>query len=67
MLATQIVGRIRSVLNAHASVRDVFEAPTVAELAESVLGHPANRELIEQIADLVLEIASVAEAALPPF
>ncbi len=36
LLATQVIARLRSALNVPLAVRDLFEAPTVAELAQRI-------------------------------
>ncbi|HEY3712493.1 MAG TPA: amino acid adenylation domain-containing protein, partial [Amycolatopsis sp.] len=46
LLVMRLVSRIRSMLGAEVTVRDVFEAPTVARLVER-LGAPASRPELE--------------------
>ncbi|SEO75553.1 non-ribosomal peptide synthase domain TIGR01720/amino acid adenylation domain-containing protein [Amycolatopsis saalfeldensis] len=46
LLVMRLVSRIRAVLGAEVSVRDVFEAPTVARLVER-FGAPASRPELE--------------------
>ncbi len=57
LLVTQYVARIRENLDRALPLSAVFEAPTVAGLATSMLARPESRARIEKTAELLLELA----------
>jgi SAM-dependent methyltransferase len=64
LLATQVVARIRKFLPTNPSVRTLFEAPTVAQFASSLLRDPERGQQIETAARILLNVAQLSEAQL---
>ncbi|MER5863127.1 amino acid adenylation domain-containing protein [Kitasatospora sp. NPDC002040] len=59
LLATRLIGRARTVLSAGLAIRDLFEAPTVAELVHRATGGSARPALVaaDRPAELPLSYA----------
>jgi amino acid adenylation domain-containing protein len=62
LLATQVVSRIRKFLPADLSLRALFEAPTVEQLACILLRDPARGPQIATAARILLNVAQLSEA-----
>lgn len=57
LLATQVASRIYEAFQVELPVRKIFEEPTVAGLARSILERPAERQRIERTAELLIELS----------
>lgn len=61
ILVTQLVARIRDILQVDLSVTTVFQKPTVASLAGMLLHDPKNGASVKKTAELVLRIARIPD------
>jgi surfactin family lipopeptide synthetase C len=61
LLATQLVSRVRDAFQLDFPLRRVFEAPTIAELAQSLLRDDAFGQHVERIAPLLLNVGRLSE------
>jgi amino acid adenylation domain-containing protein len=63
LLATQVLTRLRQTfeMDLDLPLRRLFEAPTVASLAEALLERPEQRERLEKTAEALVQIAGMSE------
>ncbi len=61
LLATQVIARLRSAFDIPVPLRAIFEAPTVAGLAEVVKQHSAETAEPEDIARILSEVEGMSE------
>jgi amino acid adenylation domain-containing protein len=64
LLVTQVASRVRETFDVDLPVRTVFDAPTVALLAEQLLLDPATRSRIESLAELLSSLNRLSEEEL---
>jgi len=61
LLATQLISRLRDAFEIELPLKSLFEAPTVARFAVTVLEQHQDRALIEQAAELLLNVALLSD------
>src|SRR4029077_16159516 len=64
LLATQVISRVRETFEIDIPLRAVFEAPSVATLAEVMLGDPETRPQVERMAELLVSLSQLSEEEL---
>ena len=61
LLATQVVSRVREAFRVDLPLRRIFETPTVAELAESMLADEVSGPRVERTAPILLQVAAMSD------
>jgi amino acid adenylation domain-containing protein len=61
LLATQVVSRVLDLLSVELQVRQVFQTPTIAELARAILDDSTQPERIERTASFVLRLSELSD------
>jgi len=61
LLATQVATRIRSMFEVEFPLRTIFEFPTVAGLAATIIEDPVRGARVERMAQLLIELEQVSE------
>jgi hypothetical protein len=61
LLATQLMSRVREIFQMDLPLRYIFETPTVARLAEKMRQDAAEPDMLEQIAEVFVELENLSE------
>jgi acyl carrier protein len=61
LLATQVISRLRSVFQFDISLRHLFEAQTVRDLAATILNDAGDPLRVERTAQLFLDVSKLSE------
>jgi acyl carrier protein len=61
LLATQIISAVRDTFGVDVPMRSFFESPTASEQAAALVENPAQREKVENTAQLLLSLAELSD------
>ncbi|WP_445240991.1 amino acid adenylation domain-containing protein [Microcoleus vaginatus] len=61
LLATQIISAVRDTFGVDIPLRSFFESPTASEQAAALVENPAQREKVENTAQLLLSLAELSD------
>ncbi|MEG5038381.1 MULTISPECIES: amino acid adenylation domain-containing protein [unclassified Microcoleus] len=61
LLATQIISAVRDTFGVDVPLRSFFESPTASEQAAALVENPAQRETVENTAQLLLSLAELSD------
>ncbi|MEG5173407.1 amino acid adenylation domain-containing protein [Microcoleus sp. B3-D7] len=61
LLATQIISAVRDTFGVDVPLRSFFESPTASEQAAALVENPAQRENVENTAQLLLSLAELSD------
>jgi hypothetical protein len=61
LLAAQVVAQVRDLFQVDLPLQGLFEAPTVAEFAELLLREPGERERVERVAEVLVDVARLSD------
>lgn len=64
LLATQLMAQLQEVLDLELPLQIIFDAPTIAGLAEAIMQDEDNRASIEQTIELLLSVTEMSEEAV---
>jgi amino acid adenylation domain-containing protein len=64
LLATQVIAQVRDLFQVDVPLQALFESPTVAAFAERLLSDPAEREHVEQVAEVLVSVSRLSDQEL---
>lgn len=62
--ATQVISRVRRDLQVEVAMRDLFNAPTISGLAETLMADPLRRDAVIRTAEMNLQLSALSEEEL---
>jgi acyl carrier protein len=64
LMAVQLLSRLRSIFQLELPLQFVFEAPTIAELAQALIKHETKPGQVERIAAITAQLESMSTEAV---